>query len=272
MAKRKLLSEEEVKVLLDFSHASETKWRLMIASSDLNLYRQLTAVFADDRNVSISRADNVPDAMLRLPSQMPHVLVLDEELREISPRDIIRSIKSHDDFKDLQIYLSLKDGARSEMPDWGVDDYIIGGNTDRIYISRKVMSLLGAEFDKEPVDKPRTYERRWPRTRIDVPADLEFINNESDKLHARGSAIIQDISRSGAQLADIDPPHRFVLGRNYRIRMKIADPPLSDLMADTTLVRLGPDRTAGLKFVNISKQDQMLIAGIFDEYAYSLYR
>jgi len=47
--------------------------------------------------------------------------------------------------------------------------------------------------------------------------------------------------------------------------MKIADPPLSDLMADTTLVRLGPDRTAGLKFVNISKQDQMLIAGIFDE-------
>ena len=144
MAKRKLLSEEEVKVLLDFSHASETKWRLMIASSDLNLYRQLTAVFADDWNVSISRADNVPDAMLRLPSQMPHVLVLDEELREISPRDIIRSIKSHDDFKDLQIYLSLKDGARSEMPDWGVDDYIIGGNTDRIYISRKVMSLLGA--------------------------------------------------------------------------------------------------------------------------------
>ena len=265
MPKRRLLSDEEVKVLLDFSQASETKWRLMIASSDLSLYRQLTAVFADDRNVSITRADNVPDAMLRLPVQMPHVLVLDEELREISPRDIIRSIKTHDDFRDLQIFLSLKEGARTEMPDWGVDDYIIGGDTDRIYISRKVMSLLGADSAREPADKPRFYERRWPRTQIDVPADLEFINNESDKLHARGSAIIQDISRSGAHLTDIDPPHRFVLGKNYTIRMRVSDPPLRDLMTDTTLVRLGSDRTAGLKFVNISKDDQMLIAGIFDE-------
>ena len=165
MPERKLLSDEEVKVLLDFSQASESKWRLMIASGDLNLYRQLTAVFADDRNVSITRTDNAVDAMLRLPAQMPHVLVLDEELREITPRDIIRSIKSHDDFKDLQIFLSLKDGARTEMPDWGVDDYIIGGDTDRIYISRRVMSLLGADAVKEPVEKPRSYERRWPRTR-----------------------------------------------------------------------------------------------------------
>ena len=119
-----------------------------------------------------------------------------------------------------------------------------------------------------------------PGQGVDIPADLEFINNESDKLHARGSAVIHDISRSGAQLADINPPHRFVLGENYRIITEShSEPPLRNLMADTTLVRLGTDRTAGLKFVNISKRDQLLIAGIFERIApgfpcvvYSLYR
>jgi len=91
--------------------------------------------------------------------------------------------------------------------------------------------------------------REWTRRKADIPADLEIVL-EDGSVFARGTAVVQDISFSGALLAKLDLDGDALPARWFRIKLAFKDPEHEGFRAVCTPVRINAreDFSIGVEF------------------------
>ena len=80
-----------------------------------------------------------------------------------------------------------------------------------------------------------------------------------------GKAIMENISRGGAYISKIKLENGKIFDETFKIRLKVDQPLLKKWKADAIFISSKANDSAGIKFVNISKNDQIKIAKLFTE-------
>lgn len=256
MDKNRLISNEEIDLLLDFSQTSETEWDILLGSSDKKLSAYISDIFLSDNRVNLIVAETGCDMLLASASELPHLIIIDEELEDISVFDAVDSIKKRDDFKDIKIMLCVKSENTVDWNRSDVDDYLVKDYNGSEYMSRKILSLLHSS-DHESAPK-----RRWPRTNVKITAQLELKSINDPDLCIHGQALVENISRTGACLSNIKLDRKLDMDDTFRVSLKIDEKPLKDWKAESMIVRLKDDETLGIKFISISRMNRKKITGI----------
>ena len=256
MDKNRFISTEEIDLLLDFSQTAETKWDILLGSSDKNLSAFISDIFLSDNRINLIVAETGCDALLAIALELPHLIIFDEELEDISVSEAVGSIKRRADFKDIKILLCVKSENAVDWNRSNVDDFLVKDYNGSEYMSRKILSLLYSS-DHESAPK-----RRWPRTKVNIVAQLELTSITDPDLCIHGQALVENISRTGACLSNIRLDRKLDMDDTFRISLKIDEKPLKDWKAESVVVRLKDDDTLGIKFISISKSNRGKITGI----------
>lgn len=265
MENDKFMSPEEVELLLNFTLSTETTWEILVGTFDTELISKIRSIFSDDDQVTVNSVPSGCDVLVQCALRNPDVLIIDQGLQDVSCVDVIGCLKRNDSLRNIQILCSLKEDIDAEFPDWGANDYFKKYDLEKIYLSRKVNSLL---YSAKPLKKNETKElkeRRWPRTKLKVVAKVEMISMTDSSQFAHGEAVLEDISRSGAMLTNINLENGTIPEETFKIKLNVDQPLLKDWKADGLIVRCKATDSAGVKFVAISKDDQLKIAQLFDK-------
>lgn len=263
--KNRLLDPKEVELLLSLSVSSETLWRILIATRDDDFYRAVQNLFSGDENVQIMRVASGCDALIYSARCTPDLLVTDAELPDLSCRVMAECMRRDTELNRLKILCRLNGHIPSDFDEWGVDDYITGENDlDKVYLSRKLHSLLYAADLGSGEHAAGSHERRWPRTRLNITARVGLFGPDGAQPLGEGQAVVENISVGGAYLSDIRIEDGTVPPEVSLVQLSIDQPFLRDWNAESVMVRFRPNGSAGIRFVNMSKDDRLKIMNLFE--------
>lgn len=262
----RFLSPDEVDLLLNFTISSESFWDVLISTRDEEFRAEVRNLFHDDPRVRIRNVDNGCDTIISCARGIPNLLVIDDGISDISPVDIIRCLRCDQALAPI-IILSRIQGHRNDgLPDWGADDYICGDDdVDKIYLSRKMHTLLFASHGQSQSDQSESHERRWPRTKMNITAHLTVSRSDDPIRMEQGEATVENISLGGAYLSDIRLESGVFPCGTFKLTLHVDQPDLRNWYADSLVVHQEPEGAAGVRFVNISRDDRLKIAELFCE-------
>ena len=256
MKNKRLISDEEIELLLDFSQTPETKWEILLGSSDDTLCSFIEDLFSEDDRINLNVVSSGCETLIVSGMEPPHLIIIDDELPDLPAGEAIKCIKGKEELKEIKVLYCVNSEKGIDWNRQEVDDYFVKNYIDREYISKKVLSLLYAS-DHEPVPRGR-----WPRMNVSITAKLELSSITDPDMCIHGLAQVENISRTGAYLTKIKLDRELNLDDTFRVRLKIDKKPLKDWKAESVIVRLKTDNTAGVKFISLSKKDKMKIANI----------
>ena len=250
------LTNEDMELLTDSSLQSESRWEILLGSSDEELCYSLTELFDDDERIDVTVVTNGCDALVACSQFLPHLIIIDEDLPDISSLEVIKCIKRWNDFKDIVVLLATTTEIDEESEKELVKNYFLKTDIDKTYLSRKISAYL---FSSDHVSPPK---RRWSRRDVNIRAKLILTGPAGSEKIIHGDTTIKNISRTGAYLSDIRFDSDIQKIETYKILLKIDKAPLTDWEADSVIINLKEDKSAGLKFLSISKKNQLKISSI----------
>ncbi|MFC1607173.1 hypothetical protein ACFL47_04305 [Candidatus Latescibacterota bacterium] len=250
MKKKLALSDEDVEILTEYSVKN---WDIILGSSNDELCETLRKMYDDDVNVNLSIADNGCDLLVMSAQDFPHVVIVDEDIPCIHFSDVIKCMKSRKEFSEISLLCALK-SDESECMDIGADDYFNMTGFDSTYISRKISNLL---FASDHVPPPK---RRWSRKDVNMTANLVVTLTSDPENITNGTAIVENISRTGAYLKDIYFEKELEKTESYNVLLKIDESPLNDWEAESQFVSMIGESKVGLRFTKLSKKNHIKIS------------
>jgi len=265
MENNKLMSPEEVELLLNLTLSTESNWDILIGTLDEKLISQVHDIFDDDEQVVILRVKSGCDILVECALKKPDMIIIDEDLHDIQCEKIIECIKSKEELQEIQILCSLKEDVEGIIPSWGADDYFVKYNLEKVYLKRKINSLLYPSQVLTKSNDKEVRERHWPRTKLNVAANIEMVSMSDTDTISHCEATLVNISRSGAYLTGIKLDEGTVPAENFKIRLKVNQPALNDMETEARITRSQSEGSAAVQFVNISKEDQIKIAKLFNK-------
>ncbi|MFC1573834.1 hypothetical protein ACFL30_01470, partial [Candidatus Latescibacterota bacterium] len=248
------LTNEDMELLTDSSLQLGSRWEILLGSSDEELCYLLTELFDDDERIDVTVVTNGCDALVACSLFLPHLIIIDEDLSDISSLEVIKSIKRWNDFKDIVVLLATTTEIDKESEKELGENYFLKTDIDTTYLSRKISTHL---FSSDHVSPPK---RRWSRRDVDIHAKLVLTGPADSDTIIGGDAVIKNISRTGAYLSDIRFDSEIQKIETYKILLKIDQAPLADWEAESVIVNINEDNSAGLKFMKISKKNQLKIS------------
>lgn len=253
------INAKDRELLLDLSMSASTGWEILVASGNTALSDKVKDIFADDDRVSVLSAPGEGHALLQSARISPDLLIIDDVSNDFPPEKVIHLLKSDTSLADMFILCGITSPLVDEVPDWGADDYFSLKNLDSVYLMRKITSLIFLSEGDDSSTVVQPHERISPRTKLNLSATIEMISLGDAGKTEMGKAFVEDISENGALLSDIKLPDSGIPLEPYHIRLKINEPPLNNWTADSVVVRMKDYGSAGVKFLDISKQDQKQI-------------
>jgi hypothetical protein len=250
---------------LGLSKAADSNWEIVIGSSNEALIALVRNLFIDDPQVSIKSFCNISDFLVALARDIPDLVIIDDNHPVSSVKDVVSCIKRTDFLKDIRIFYNLTSSGSPMEKGLDVDEYFYQDNLDKIYISRKLNSLLyksATHHDKRVVNK---FERRWPRYNLEEDARIEIVDNNNSIRWDYGTAQIKDISCGGAGISHIRLKKGRLPAGDFSIRLQINKPSLENWTADSKVIRANGENNAGLTFINISKENKYKILDFFEK-------
>jgi CheY-like chemotaxis protein len=258
MDKRYTLSDEDIELLADSAAATMNRWEILIGSADESLYAAVKDIFSEDERVHIDVADNGCDVLVSCAMDVPHLVIVDDELPDIRSIEVIKCLRRREEFTGINILYAVKSDEGSSDFEEYVDDYFIKKDIDTSYLSRKISSQL---FASDHVPPPK---RRWSRHAVDIPAKLE-VRSSSHKDHCiHGTAKLANISRMGAFLTDISLEETIDANETCQVILKIDQPPLKDWSVESVFVNYKENNTSGLRFVKLTKKNHIKLLLMVD--------
>lgn len=259
----RLLNVDEVELLLNLSLTAESNWHVILGSPDKEMFEKLNNLFENESMV-LENYENGSDTLVEVAYKKPDLVILDENLTDISCEKIINSLKKVSGLRSIKIICAINDTINNQSPDWGADDYFIKFNMDKVYLSKKINSMLYTSVSDDTTGSKVIHSRKWPRINLDVTANIEFFEPENPEQTFPGEARVSNISHDGALLTDIRLDNGLNPSKSTHIKLRISDGPLRDLQAESIIVRLKDDEKTGVKFTAISKEDKSKINMLFD--------
>lgn len=255
------IDEKDRELLLDLSMSASTGWDILVASGHSALKTKVEQLFSDDERITVISANGGGKILLECARISPDLLILDDTPTDFSLQAMIETMKADENLSDMAILCGISSAAMDDVPGWGADDYFVLKNLDDVYLKRKITSLifLTDADQNDSADQKKTHDRAAPRTKLNLSASIEMVCLKGSNKTEIGEAHIEDISSSGALLSDIKLEQGGIPLEPYHIRLKINEPPLHNWTADSVVVRMKDFGSAGVKFLDISKQDQKKI-------------
>jgi hypothetical protein len=263
MENDRLLSKDEVELLLNLSVSAEKAWDVLLGTSDNVLLEKVADLFSDDERVKIRRTLTGCETLIACARTMPDLLILDAGLPDIAPEVLIRGIRGDGGFSGTRIICRLPE-SRTEAPDWGADDYLVGKESlDKVYLSRTVYAHFYPGEDPAKRDRKEAHERQWPRTRLNIRARLDILKHGTAESNASGDALVENISLNGAYITGISLPGTELRDNAASVILKIDNPVLRNWSADSVIVRLAPEGGVGVHFPNLSLENRAKLLALF---------
>jgi hypothetical protein len=146
------------------------------------------------------------------------------------------------------------------------NDCIFGDDDlEKVYLSRKMHTLLYTSDSPIATSLRTLDERRWPRTSLQLSARVGICGSESSNPLTQGGVTVENISFGGACLSGIQLDTRAVVPGASRLTLNIDQPYLSGFRADSILLRYRPNGSAGVRFLNMSKDNRLKLLELFEK-------
>lgn len=261
MAKSRILSPEQVELLIDISLAAEPEWCVLVCSPDDNLSDGISRLFAGDTRLRVDHVRYGADALVRCARSRYDMVVVDRAMDDIPPAVLVAALRRVPDLSDLIV---LGTGDRKDG-DFGADDYFAVSDFDKVYLKRKLGVLLPARSRKGGQTRG---ERRWPRIGLNVIGRIQATcAGEMNEVPERveGTAVIENISPGGAFLTGIHFDRDIPLADAFTVRLDVDEPPLERWSADSTVVERTSEGGVRVHFIGISRENQNKVTGLFAE-------
>ena len=261
MENERLLSPDEVNLLLDFTLTTDIQWNVLLGTGDDVFAEAIQGVIGSRKDIALRREHSGCDTLITCVRELPDLLIIDGSFSDIDTSQTVKCMKNRDTLKDIRIVYASDDATPDSLP---FDDVIRKSPFDTAYINRRITSYLYAGYEVATGKKNTGQGRRWPRTVLNLTAGIEILDHTGE-VASTGDVVVENISRTGAAVSRINLDGKTHPHENLKFRMKIDHPMLKDWSADAIVVRLKSDDTAGVKFLDISKSDQIKICELFDE-------
>ncbi len=257
-------------MFLNLSLSTESTLDVLVASCDEKFLSIIKPLLSSDEQIRIDTVKSGCDTLIACAKMLPDVLILDEEIPDISPKTMIKCLKKDTDLKNIKIvycYESSETTNNSDLKDLEINDYFNKADIDNSFLQKKLQSLLytsSPTSHHQPPKQGQYLERRWPRTTLNIAAQVEMVMvNDPDEVD-HGVAFLKNISRGGAYLSDLKLKKGLIPYEPYYVRLKVDKPPFKDWEAESIIVRFNPRGPTGIEFLNISKKDQLQISKLYD--------
>jgi hypothetical protein len=260
----RLFNVREIDMLLNLSLSADTNWEIIIGTLNEKMIFLIRDLFMDDPQVKIKSYTNGCDLLVGVVKELPDLVIIDEKLPGIPFKELVGCIKRTEFLNDVKIFCNLSSTSSVIERGCEVDDFITLENLDKIYISRKLNSLLyksTTHHDKRIEPKS---ERKWPRINLNIGARIEVLDPFDAVRYDYGNAKIENISREGAYITQIRLKNGFFPSGVFHVRLQVNQTPLKDWKADSLVIRANENDSVGLKFVNISRENKDKIMDYFE--------
>ena len=244
------------------------KRRIILITSDEVLLSLIHKTFANYKRIKIEKVTFGCDALILCSKEPPDLLIIDEELPDISGAEVVKSLKRMEELKNIKILYFFKSDKISDILEWGVDEYISKDTIDKVVLAKKVNSLLKISETRPTTYPVPEHERRsWPRIEVDIPAKIKAYYGNNPPLQELGEATIKNISLGGAYLSRIQLINKIIPSNTFRFLLEVNHPPMENWEAESKVLRLqfNGDMTAGIQFVNISRQNEKKILDMINQ-------
>lgn len=260
MANSRILSSEQVELLINISLAAEPEFAVILCTPDEQLRHRITRLFSGDARLRVEYVRQGADALLCAARIHPDLLVVDRALEDIPPAVLVAAIRRDPLLSDVVI---LGTGDRGDG-DFGADDYFTADNLDTLYLKRKLGGLFPAKSGSG--NRRNRGERRWPRIGLNLAGRIQAVcAGESGETTERveGVAVIENISPGGAFLTGIQFDRDIPLDGAIKVRLDVDQPPLERWSAESAVIERSANGGVRVRFTGISVENRSKIAGLF---------
>ena len=223
------------------------------------------AVGADER-IHLEVISSGCEALIKSAKESCKMLIIDEEIPDVSPAEIIKALRRTRKESDLKIISCISTDTSDAYLESGANDCYVKNETDQETLRKKLITLLELPDIAAGISEPYTHKRQWPRINVNLPAEIELYSPEDTEYHQYGTAIIENISRGGAHLSRVQLDKEFIPSKSFRVRVNANEGVLSDWQADAKVVRFECDEylSISVQFVDLSSQNEEKIIQLFN--------
>ena len=234
---------------------------IVLATADSELEQAVETLVSTDERLHLRKTAFGSDALVACSQKPPDLLVLCDDIEDISCSRVAESLRRQLVPEDLKILCCTGDVSERWRP-CGEDGLLCTEPLDVATLKEQVYRLLGLPQDSRAGGTVGRYQRRWPRLPVNLAAEIEIYCLAGHGKRSRGTGVVTDISRDGAYLAEIALREGHLPATPFRVLLRIDEGPLSGWQAHCRVVRLSSNGSlaAGLRFVRISRLDQRRIA------------
>jgi excisionase family DNA binding protein len=229
--------------------------QIVVATTDETLTSRLGRIVEEDEALTLTPTTFGSDALIACASLSPDLLVLGDDLADISCVGIVSALERQMGKQRPRILCC------SDDPDLAGQDVDVVKHLTRLSdttLHKRICRLLGVAEQTPEDELPRRSERRWPRHGVSVPAKVGFYRTHAPRKHFWGTGQIENISNGGAYLSKIELESDVLPASPFRMVIQIDNPPLKNWQAHCQVLRLASNGvlSAGVRFLKVSKANQ----------------
>jgi len=240
------------------------KKRVLVGTSDDQLYSQVQRLLSGDGRVQVERVVFGGDVLMGCSKARPDLLILDEELSDIPTSEVIRSLRRIGDSQDLKIVCSAKSKNPKRCLEWGANEALVKETLSEDELAKVVYGSLNLSRELPEEDLNFRHKRRWPRLALQVPLKIGIYSVRTPYRRDSGSATMENISYGGVFLSNLKLEGGAIPCEPFRILLEGDQEPLKDWKAHGKVVRLQSNGTvtAGVQFTRVPKESMKMIEAL----------
>jgi len=237
------------------------KKRVLLGTSDDELFSLFEKILGEDDRVKVERESYGRDVLVGCSKERRDLLVIDEELPDISSSEVIRTLRRQEEQKELKIAFITRKRKAKQSLQWGADEAFWREDLDQKDLSRRLYSLLELSEGDLGMREEVEHQRRWRRLRTNLPARIRVYRLRRPYERDLGKAVVENISCGGAYLSGIEMEKGELPCEAFRILMEVDQEPLKNWRAHCRVARLQSNGslTAGVEFTKVSKSNREMI-------------
>jgi CheY-like chemotaxis protein len=237
--------------------------RILLASPDENLLL-LEGIFSGDTRVEIKRITFGGDVLILCSKERPDLLILDENLPDLSCGEVVKSLRRAEETKDLPILCHSKTPDDRRCTECGADGSLLRGTVDRGHLGRRLYSVLALSEEVPREQESYEHRRRRPRVNLHLPAKIKIYPLRTPQVRQDGEALLENISGGGAFLSNLQVEKGVIPCEPFRIVLEVDAGPLKNWRAHCRVVRLeyNGSMAAAVEFMRLSRKMVSMVMAI----------
>ena len=240
------------------------KKRILVGSPDDQLFSLFQRTLSEDNRIELERVIFGGDVLISCSKVRPDLLVLDEELPDISSMEIIRSLRRMGDQQALKIIGAGKVRSVRRCLDWGADEVLGKETLNREELAKTIYTFLDLLQEVPEEVRHFGHQRRWPRMALQLPLKIGVYSVRTPYRRDTGLAKMENISLGGTFLSELSLEGGTIPCEPFRILLEADQEPLKGWKAHGKVVRLQSNSTvsAGIQFTRLPKASLKMIEAL----------